>query len=159
MGALFSEGTDRLLDGVGWQIVQELQLNGRIPFNELGRRVGLSAPAVAERVRRMEEAGIICGYRTEVSLKQIGFGVQAIIRLAVNGNCRWESMKISPTYGLILECHRITGNDCYFIKVASRSVEDLEKLIDEFAFYGQTTTSIILSSPVPGNLVFTVEGE
>ena len=157
MGTLFSEGTEKLLDQVGWQILREMQLNSRIPFNELGRRVGLSAPAVAERVRRMEEAGIICGYRTEVSLKQVGFGVQAIIRLAVNGNCRWEGMKINTEHGLILECHRITGNDCYFIKVASPTVGDLEKLIDEFASYGQTTTSIILSSPVPGNLLFNME--
>jgi Lrp/AsnC family leucine-responsive transcriptional regulator len=142
------ESSEKLLDSVGWHILAELQHDARIPFSELGRRVGLSAPAVTERVRRMEEAGIIQGYHAAVGLKQVGLPIVAYIRLnTTNYTCN-QVISAAPKMPGVLECHRITGSDSYLIKVAVDSMENLEKVIDHIAAYGQPTTSIVLSSPV-----------
>ena len=141
------------LDDIGWRILRELQGNGRISYSELGRRVGLTPPAVGERVRRMEESGIILGYRVELDLEKVGLPLTALVRVTHRGvNCL-ELGRIVAEYPEVLECHRITGAESYIMKVALRSVEHLQELIDRLMAYGETVTSIVLSSPVTHRVV------
>lgn len=142
---------DKLLDSIGWQILRELQENARISHSELGRRVGLSTPATAERVWRMEEAGIITGYHARVDPTKAGFPIVVYMRLAVSGG---ENMVSRATAALkampeLLECHRITGTESFVMRVGLHSVAHLESLIDRLTPYGMTSTSTVLSSPVP----------
>jgi Lrp/AsnC family leucine-responsive transcriptional regulator len=138
-----------MLDAVDWQILAELQENARISFAELGRRVGLSAPAVAERVSRMEEAGIITGYRAQVNLKALGWSILAFTRFTSRDSNRYhEVARMAQDIPEILECHRVTGSECLYLKVAVSSIQHLEVLIDLLEKYGQTETTIVLSSTV-----------
>ncbi len=139
---------ENLLDHTGWQILRMLQENARISFSELGRQIGLSSPAVAERVRKLEEAGIIAGYHAEINAASVGYPVLAIIRIGSTGvNC---SRCAEAIKGLqeVLECHRVTGSDSYFLKVIVPSINHLEALIDQLQPYGETTTTLVLSSAV-----------
>ena len=143
-----NEASEKLLDDVGWAILRELQSNARIPFSELGRRVGLSSPAVAERVRRMEDAGIIKGYRADVDLSAIGLPVRAIIRLTLHTTRNARSDAMLHDMPEILDCHRVTGEDCYIMTVALASVDHLTAFIDRLEPHGQFTSALVLSSPV-----------
>lgn len=141
--------TGRLLDGVGWKLLALLQENGRRSFSELGRAVGLSAPAVAERVRRLEEAGIITGYHASVRLERIGWTIRALVRVSGIGS---EAPQVAATISAmpeVLECHRVTGEDSYILTLVARSTGHLEALVDRLLPFGRVTTSLILSSPVP----------
>lgn len=138
---------NRLLDYTGWQLLRELQKDARITYAELGRRVGLSLPAVAERVRKMEEAGIITGYRAEVDPAKIGYPVTAFIRIRTAGEHSLQKMKtIVPHLPEVLECYHLTGVDYFIIKVVADSIQGLEQVIERLQPYGQTTTSIVLST-------------
>src|SRR5438128_1096494 len=122
---------ERPLDGVSWQLLEELQENARLSYSELGRRVGLTAPAVAERMRRMEEAGIISGYRVELNQEKIGRPLLAFIRLATDrANCAQFGAVAARELPEVLECHRVTGGDSYIAKVAVRSVQHLEDMLN-----------------------------
>ncbi len=144
---------ERLLDETGWRILEALQDNARLSFSELGQRVGLSSPAVAERVRRMEDAGIISGYRAEVNTAKIGYPITAIMRMHSQGErCSRLNAQVREIPE-VLECYRVTGEDCHFMKVMVSSVEHLESLIDRLSMYGQVTTSIVLSTPVTRRIV------
>ncbi|MBC6941757.1 MAG: Lrp/AsnC family transcriptional regulator [Xanthomonadales bacterium] len=137
------------LDAIDWQILTALQDDGRLSYTELGRRIGLSTPAAAERVRQLEAAGVIRGYRADVDLARIGRPVLAIVRMSVVGDVFTRvtaAIRASPE---VLECHRGTGADSFTIKAAVASIEDLEHLIDRLTPFGTTSTSIVLSSPVP----------
>ena len=138
----------KLLDEVGWQILRALQENARLSFAELGRRVGLSLPAVAERVRRMEEAEIITGYRAEVDMAKIGLPIMAFIRMNTPSDQYPPLIAWLSSLPQALECHHLTGSESFIIKVVVASIADLETLIGQLSDYGQTTTSIVLSSPV-----------
>lgn len=145
---------EKLLDETGWQLLHELQQNARLSFSELGQRVGLSSPAVAERVRKMEDAGIITGYHAEVNPAKLGFPVMAIIRmtsLARSGKYTGATSKQVNTlvnqFPEVIESYRATGSDITMMKVLATSVEHLDELIDRLAELGQTTTSIMLSPP------------
>lgn len=155
MMGLNLENSEKLLDQVGWDILRELQEDARIPFSELGRRVGLSAPAVTERVRRMEEAGIIKAYRAEINLKMVGLPVLALVRLntSMHPNGCKQFQKMSPSIPEIIECHRVTGSDSYSMKVAVPSLEALERVLEQINVYGATTTMIALSSSVEHRLI------
>lgn len=139
-----------LLDEVGWQILAALQENARLSFAELGRLVGLSPPAVAERVHRLEEAGVITGYRAQVSPEGVGLPIMAFIQLQTSSD-RYPDLK-ALVQGLpnVVECHHIAGTDAFMLKVVAESVLHLEEVIDRFGGYGKTTTSIVLSSPLLG---------
>jgi Lrp/AsnC family leucine-responsive transcriptional regulator len=150
---------ERLLDETGWHILEALQENARLSFSELGQRVGLSSPAVAERVRRMEDAGIITGYRAEVNTAKIGYPITAIIRISTAPGERCtrfnaEAQEIPE----VLECHRVTGSDSLIMKIMASSVEHLESLIDRLSEHGQLTTSIVLSTPVSRRILTRVVG-
>jgi len=140
--------TERLLDETGWRILEELQGNARMTFSELGRRVALTAPAVAERVRRLEEAGIIKGYHMELDRDRLGLPVTAFIRITATGAACTALAEEIDTFPEVLECHRVTGEEAFIAKVTVASVLHLEGLIDRLMPYGETITSLVLSSPV-----------
>jgi Lrp/AsnC family leucine-responsive transcriptional regulator len=138
------------LDRISWRILDELQADARLSYSELGRRVGLSTPAAAERVRRLEDQGVIRGYRAEVDPLAAGLAVAAFIRVRVTGP---ESQARKLTAALekmpeVFECHRCTGDESFVLKARVGSVGRLEALIDKLSPFGATTTSLILSSPV-----------
>jgi Lrp/AsnC family leucine-responsive transcriptional regulator len=135
-----------LLDRVSQQLLRELDQNARTSYSELGRRVGLSAPAVAERVRRLEEAGVITGYRAELDLARIGRPIIAFIRLVSTPPVPASLAVLLRDAPEVLECHRVTGTESYVIKVATRSVARLEALLGRLRAFGETTTSVVLSS-------------
>ena len=138
-----------LLDPIGWDLLCCLQEDARSSWSELGRRVGLSAPAVAERVRRMEEAGIITGYHAAVDLDAVGLPIVAFVRLRSSGDSRCdELLDLALSLPEVLECHGITGEDAYIAKVAVRSVAHLEQVRATLMTCGQSTTAVVLSSPL-----------
>jgi Lrp/AsnC family leucine-responsive transcriptional regulator len=138
----------RLLDPIGLKILGALQADARLSFAELGRTVNLSPPAVAERVRRMEEAGIINGYHAEVNLKEIGLPVAAFIRIQVSTEKYPRLIALARKLPEVLECHHVSGSDSFILKVAVPSISHLEEVIGRLSVYGSTMTSIVLSSPV-----------
>ena len=138
----------KLLDEVGWQILTVLQEDARLSYTEIGRRVGLSLPAVAERVRRMEEAGIIIGYRAEIDVKKIGLGITAFIRVATLSENYPALNSLLKSMPEVLESHHLAGADSFIVKVVASSIPHLEALITRLGPFGQTTTSVVLSSPV-----------
>lgn len=148
MMTLNFEESEKLLDSVGWAILVELQEDARISFSELGRRVGLSSPAVAERVRRMEEAGIITGYHAQVNLEAVGRPMMAIMSLRTEGNSGSRVISAVQTMPEVMVCHTVTGVECFYLRVAVCSVEHLRLFIERLKIYGHVTTSLILQSPV-----------
>jgi len=140
---------EKLLDGTGWLLLQELQQNARISYSELGQRIGLSAPAVADRIRKMEEAGVITGYRVEVDMSKLGLPVIAIIRLSsvAGQSCNVVAHRVSEIPE-VFECYRVTGSDSVVVKVFATSVAHLERIIDQLTLYGLPTTSVVLSRPM-----------
>jgi len=138
---------DKLLDLTGWQILRELEANARLSFAELGRRVGLSLPAAAERVRRMEDAGIITGYQVRLDPTKVGRPISAFVRIRLHDHITTERLEqLLADLPEVLECHNLTGDDCAIVKVAVPTIPDLEQVIQQLKAFGQTTTSIVLSS-------------
>lgn len=140
------------LDEIDARLLEALIENARISITDLARRVGLSAPSVSERVKRLEEAGVIEGYSVRINPEALGLPLSAWLRIRpVPGELKTvaEILRGLPE---IVECHRITGEDCFIARAHVRSVEDLEALIDEVIPYAMTNTSIIQSSPVPHRL-------
>jgi Lrp/AsnC family transcriptional regulator, leucine-responsive regulatory protein len=140
--------TERL-DATDWAILVELQRNGRIALTELGRRVSLSSSAATERVRRLEEAGVISGYRAVVALEKVGVSCLAVVRLKYAGSQHQLLRDLLEERLEILECLRITGEDCYLLKVAAASMAHLEQLVDELCQFGSTTTSLVYTQTLP----------
>jgi Lrp/AsnC family leucine-responsive transcriptional regulator len=130
-------------------LLRELQEDARLSLAELGRRVGLSPPAVADRLERLEQAGAIKGYRADVDPRALGYELAIVLRIRPAPRELKKVAELAQRTPEVVECHRITGDDCYLMKAHARDVEHLEELIDRFAVYGQTTTSIVQSSPVP----------
>jgi Lrp/AsnC family leucine-responsive transcriptional regulator len=147
--ALTSNQPSALLDDVNRRLLRELQTEPRITMSALARRVGMSAPAVTERVQRLERAGVITGYRMEVSPAALGLPVTAFARIRPAPGQLPKIAKLAAELSEVSECHRITGEDCFLIKVHAAAIEDLETTLDRFLLYGQTVTSIVVSSPVP----------
>ncbi len=116
---------ERMLDATGWRLLQELQEDARLSFAELGRRVGLSTPAVAERVRNLEAAGLVRGYRAEIDLAKLGLPILAFVRMSVVGDVLGRITAVAQELPEVLECHRGTGDDSFVMKVAVASVEHL----------------------------------
>lgn len=145
---------EKLLDDTGWRLLQALQENARLSYSELGQRVGLSSPAVAERIHRMEDAGIISGYHAEVNVAKIGFPITAIIRMgSAPGERCTRSVSYVQEMPEVLECYRVTGSDALVMRVMAASVEHLESMIDQLSAHGQLTTSIVLSTPVARRVI------
>jgi Lrp/AsnC family transcriptional regulator, leucine-responsive regulatory protein len=137
------------IDQTDRRIIGELAGDGRVSFAELGRRVSLSSPAVAERVQRLERDGVITGYRAEIDPRALGYQLEAIVRVKPAPGQLPRIPELAAEIPEISECHRITGEDCFYIKVHLRSIDELSDLLDRFLVYGQTTTSLINASPIP----------
>jgi Lrp/AsnC family transcriptional regulator, leucine-responsive regulatory protein len=131
------------------QLLEILSSNPRISISEMARRVEMSPPAVRERLIRLEEAGIIRGYRIDIDPAALGFPVTAFIRVRPAQGQSKKVAELAQTIPEVSECHRVTGEDCYILKVHLRTIgEHLDRIIDELLVYGQTTTSIVQSTPV-----------
>ena len=137
-----------VIDGINFRIIEELQADGRLSMAELGRRVNLSPPAVAERVQRLEETGVITGYHAVIDPKAIGYPLAAVVRVAPATRQLEKIREIARETPEVVECHRITGEDCFFLKLHLRTIDDLEPILDRFTPYGRTTTSLVHSSAV-----------
>ena len=135
------------LDGIDLRIIAELQQDARVRIAELGRRVGLSPPAVADRVRRLTDTGVI-SFRAEVSPRALGYQLSAIVRVSPLSGHVHAIPDIARQTPEITECYRITGEDCYFMRLHLRSIDDLEPILDRFVAHGRTTTSFVHSAPV-----------
>lgn len=141
------------MDAIDWKILKEMQTDARISYAELGRRVGLTTPAVIERVRKLEDAKIIIGYRAEIDTAKVGLPITAFIRMSISGVDYSHIIEVAKQSDEVLECHRGTGGDSFIMKVAVSDVGHLQTLIDKLTPYGITTTSIVLSSPVKSRVI------
>ena len=141
------------LDTIDHKILAELQANARIAFAELGRRIGLSTPAVIERVRRMEDAKVILRYAAAVDPAKVGLPLRAFIKITVGGDRLQHFNSLSQRVPEVLECHRVTGAESYILQVAVRDLHHLETVIDSLTPYVATNTSMVLATPVPWNPV------
>jgi Lrp/AsnC family transcriptional regulator, leucine-responsive regulatory protein len=139
---------DVVLDLTDRQIIAELAKDGRISFAELGRRVSLSSPAVTERVRRLEQAGVITGYRAEIDPRALGYSLTAIVRVKPAVRQLAKIAELAADIPQIEECLRITGEDCFYLKLHLCSIEELPAVLDRFLLHGETTTSIVNAVPV-----------
>jgi Lrp/AsnC family leucine-responsive transcriptional regulator len=136
------------LDAIDRRLIAELQAAPRLRVAELARRIGLSGPAVADRLRRLEDTGTLC-YRAEVNPRALGYTICAIVRISPAGGGLRLIPGIAREVPNVTECYRVTGEDCYFLQVYLHSIDDLEPLLDLFTPHGRTTTSIVHSAPVP----------
>jgi Lrp/AsnC family transcriptional regulator, leucine-responsive regulatory protein len=137
------------IDDTDRRILGELSHDGRVSFAELGRRVNLSAPAVAERVQRLERRGVIVGYRAELDPRALGYPLTAIVRVKPAPGHLPRIPEVAATIDQVVECHRITGEDCFVITLQLRAIDELSPLLDRFLAHGETTTSIVNASPIP----------
>ena len=138
-----------LLDEVNLRILTELRDSPRLPMAELARRIGMSAPAVTERVQRLERAGVIAGYRLDIDPAAVGLPVTAFARIRPMPGSLPKIAELAAALPAVTECYRITGEDCFLIKLHAAAIEQLEETLDQFLAYGNTTTSIVVSTPVP----------
>jgi len=137
------------LDPVNLRLLDELSRNPRITMSELARRLGMSSPAVTERVQRLEAGGIITGYRVDLDPRALGWPVAAFVRIRPGPGQLTRIAELAQRTPEVVECHRITGEDCFLMKVYVTEIDKLEDVLDRFLMYGQTTSSIVQSSPVP----------
>jgi Lrp/AsnC family transcriptional regulator, leucine-responsive regulatory protein len=147
------------LDGTDLSIIEILQEDARIPLSELGRRVGLSQPAVSERVKRLEERGVITGYGARIDPRALGLGMAVIIRLRTTHEHIQNCLKSFAEMPSVIDVHRLTGDDCFLLKVLVPTPADLERIVDQIAKFGSVTTALILrseaSKPIRRDLVAT----
>ncbi|MCF6734452.1 Lrp/AsnC family transcriptional regulator [Blastococcus sp. KM273129] len=137
------------MDATDWAILAELQDDSRLSFSELGRRVHMSSPAVAERVRRLEQDGVITGYHATVDLEAAGWSVLALVRMQCFGpRCILQHAESVVAWPQVLELHRVTGDVCCELKVVAASMPAFEAVVDRLAEYGQPSSTLVLSSPL-----------
>jgi len=142
-------GPSELLDEVNQRLLAELHADPRITMSALARRAGMSAPAVTERVQRLERAGVITGYRMDVSPAALGLPVTAFVRVRPTAGQLPKVAELAARLPQITECYRITGEDCFLLKLHAAAVEQIEEILDQFLLYGQTISSIVVATPVP----------
>ena len=146
------------MDHLDWALLGELQADARLSYSELSRRVHLSPPAVAERVRRLEESGVITGYTCEVDAEKLGLPVAALVRLRYpNANYR-PFHQLLDTTPEIVEAHHVTGEDCFVLTVRARSMRHLEEITGRIGGLGGVTTSVGYSTPLPRRSVVGATG-
>jgi Lrp/AsnC family leucine-responsive transcriptional regulator len=142
-------GASPLLDDVNRRLLAELHADPRVSMSALGRRLGMSAPAVTERLQRLERAGVVTGYRVEVDPAALGLPVTAFARIRPVPGQVAKIAELAASLPQVTECHRITGEDCFLVKLHAAAVDELESVLDRFLLFGQTITSIVVSTPVP----------
>lgn len=138
-----------LLDTRNVELLRLLSDDPRKSISELARRVGMSAPAIRERIQRLEEAGVIAGYRMDIDPRALGYPIAAFMRVRPMPGRLPKIAELAASMPEVVECHRITGEDCFILKVYLEALDDLDRILDRFLAYGQTTTSLVQSSPVP----------
>ncbi|QCX51766.1 Lrp/AsnC family transcriptional regulator [Ralstonia pseudosolanacearum] len=136
------------MDELDWKVLALLQHNGRMTYTELARQVHLSVPAVTERIKRLEEAGVIEGYAARINPVAAGYAVSALIGITVPQPAKAKFLKLLSTIPGVLECHHVTGADSYVMRLVAVSMADLERLIERINLYGETRTSIVMSTPL-----------
>lgn len=141
------------LDEVDWALLELLQTDGRLSFAELGRRVNLSPPSVAERVRRLEAEGVIRGYHADVDPATVGLPVLAIARVRYPAGGLDSLGEIVAARPEIVECHHVTGDDCFIVKIVARSITHLEEIANSVARSGSLSTSVVYSTPLQQRLI------
>ncbi len=145
-----TEFDNYLMDSFGRSLLKELQENSRLSVAELSRRVGLSATATAERLRQMEEQGILRAYTVTIDRMSLGLDVLAFIRMTCEGQHYYRLLEFIQTLEEVRECHHLTGGDAFLLKVTTLSMGDLESLIEALLPYGNPVTSLVLSTPIEG---------
>ena len=138
-----------LADSTNVAILRAMSEAPRITTSDLARAVGMSAPAVRERVQRLEDAGVIRGMRLDLDPKALGYPIAVMVRIRPMPGQLPKIIELARASPRVVECHRITGEDCFILKMHLESLDVLDGALDEFLAYGQTSTSIIQSSPVP----------
>lgn len=141
------------MDHTDWEILRELQENARISYAELGRRVGLTSPAVQERVRRLEDAGIIQGYHARVNPEKLGLPIQVLIRL--QGECRNKERAVAELRAIpqILRAFHVLGDDCFVLLAALPEMSSLNPLLQQLYRHGETVTTVVLDSPITNRVI------
>jgi Lrp/AsnC family leucine-responsive transcriptional regulator len=140
--------SELLADAINVQLLRLLSDDPRMAISELARHVAMSAPATRERIRRLEEAELIKGYRLDVDPKALGFPLAAFVRVRPMPGKLAKIIELAQRMPQVTECHRVTGEDCFVIKIHFESLEGLDTLLDQFLAFGQTTTSLVQSTPV-----------
>ncbi|MCK8481568.1 Lrp/AsnC family transcriptional regulator [Psychroserpens algicola] len=141
------------IDSLNWKILKCLQLNARQSSAEIGRQVGISSPAVSERIKKMEDAGIIQNYNALVSPFEVGYQLKALITLRAFMGMLKPFLEKVKTYDEVINCYRITGNENFVMEVILKNQKHLESFIDQLIVYGETKTQIVLSHVVKHNEV------
>lgn len=131
------------------ELLKALQEDPRQPVSKLAERIGMSAPAVKERLARLEETGVVRGYRVDLNPKALGWPITAYVRVRPAPGQLSKIAELAQKMAQVVECHRVTGEDCFILKVYLDALEHLDLILDRFLRYGQTTTSIVQSTPVP----------
>lgn len=146
------------LDSLNWKILIELQKNARISYTDLGKIIGLTAPAVAERIEKLEAAGIIKGYRAEVDIEKLGFPIRVIMNFTIDRGKEKAFTELLKSMPEVYECNRITGNYCMSIKMAVRHSSEIDDIVIRFRDYGTSATEIILSTPIENKVFENCQG-
>ena len=139
----------KVLDELDRRILTEIRHDARVSLAALGRRVNLSAPAVTERLQRLERSGVITGYRADVDPRALGYELLAIVRVKPAARQLPNIPELAEQIPEIAECLRVTGEDCFIMRVHLRSIDDLGGLLDRFLIFGETTTSLVAAVPIP----------
>lgn len=148
-GEMTDDSANQALDAVDRAILAELEADGRMPMSEVARRAGVSAPTAAERVRKLEASGVITGYRAVIDPAALGLPVSAWVRVRPATGQLPGVAELARKTPAVTECHRTTGEDCFLMHVRAPTVAALEGILDSFLLYGQTITSVTVSTPVP----------
>ena len=138
-----------LSDPLNVELLRRLVADPRVTTSEVARSIGMSAPAVRERVQRLEEAGVIRGYRLDLDPGALGWPITAYVRIRPMPGQLAKIAELAASIPQVAECHRITGEDCFILKVYLATIESMDGILDRFLAFGQTTTSLVQSSPVP----------
>jgi Lrp/AsnC family leucine-responsive transcriptional regulator len=141
--------SELLLDARNVELLRLLSADARMSISELARKVGLSAPATRERIRRLEEGKLITGYRLDIDPRALGFPLAAFVRIRPMPGKLPKIIDLAQRIPEVTECHRVTGEDCFVLMMRFESLDGLDRLLDQFLAFGQTTTSIVQSTPVP----------
>ncbi len=141
------------MDKINQKILTTLQQNGRISFAELGKKVHLSAPAVAERVKKLEDVGVITGYSASVSFESLGYPIETMIQAKVFLGKEASFIKLAKSRSEIIECYNVTGDKAFLLKVIVPTMSKLDALLEEFSLISETTTMVVLSHVVEGSVV------
>lgn len=144
---------ERPLDGVGWRLLRLLQENARLPLRQIGEMIGLTAPAVTERVRRLEDAGLVTGYHAEIDTFKLGLPIMAFIHITSSYPTSDRFAEFVQTVPEVLECHCVTGVESYILKIAVTSVPHLNSLIHRLKPYGDLRTSVVLSTQIKRRII------